>query len=58
MEAKDGLFHDYRKLKEQAEPLTKIRENKEVSQKMLEGKYLERTEDQPMIIAVIKPSKR
>ena len=37
-EAKERLFHDYRKLKEQVGLLTKIRENKETSQKMSERK--------------------
>jgi hypothetical protein len=32
-EAKERLFHDYRKLKEQVGLLTKIRENKETTQK-------------------------
>ena len=35
-EAKERLFHDYRKLKESVSLLTKIRENKETSQKMSE----------------------
>ena len=37
-EAKDKLFHDYRKLKEQVGLLTKIRDNKETAQKMSEQK--------------------
>ncbi len=37
-EAKDKLFHDYRRLKEQVGLLTKIRENKETAQKMSEQK--------------------
>ncbi len=37
-EAKERLFQDYRKLKEQVGLLTKIRENKETSQKMSERK--------------------
>ena len=32
-EAKERLFHDYRRLKEQVGLLTKIRENKETDQK-------------------------
>ena len=32
-EAKDKLFQDYRKLKEQVTLLTRVRENKETSQK-------------------------
>ena len=37
-EAKERLFHDYRRLKEQVGLLTKIRENKETAQKMSERK--------------------
>ena len=37
-EAKERLFHDYRKLKEQVGLLTKIKENKETSQKMSQRK--------------------
>ena len=37
-EAKDKLFQDYRKLKEQVGLLTKIRDNKETAQKMSEQK--------------------
>ena len=37
-EAKERLFQDYRKLKESVALLTKIRENKEASQKMSERK--------------------
>ncbi len=37
-EAKERLFQDYRKLKEQVGLLTKIKENKEISQKMSERK--------------------
>ncbi len=37
-EAKDKLFLDYRKLKEQVGLLTKIRDNKETAQKMSEQK--------------------
>ncbi len=37
-EAKERLFHDYRKLKESVALLTNIRENKETSQKMSERK--------------------
>jgi len=36
--AKESLFQDYRKLKEHVGLLTKIRENKETSQKMSERK--------------------
>jgi len=35
-EAKDKLFQDYRNLKEQVTLLTKIKENRETSQKMSE----------------------
>ena len=35
-EAKEKLFHDYRKLKEQVALLAKIKENRETSQKMSE----------------------
>jgi len=37
-EAKDRLFHEYRKLKENVALLTKIRENKEASEKMSQRK--------------------
>ena len=37
-EPKERLFQDYRKLKEQVSLLTKIRKNKETSQKMSERK--------------------
>ncbi len=37
-EAKGKLFQDYRKLKDQVGLLTKIRENKETSQKMSDRK--------------------
>ena len=33
-EAKERLFHDYRKLKESVALLTKIKENKEASERM------------------------
>ena len=37
-EAKERLFQDYRKLKEQVGLLTKIKENKETSEKMSQRK--------------------
>ena len=37
-EAKERLFQDYRRLKEQVMLLTRVRENKETSQKMSERK--------------------
>jgi hypothetical protein len=37
-EAKERLFHDYRKLKEQVVILTKVRETREATQKMSEKK--------------------
>jgi hypothetical protein len=37
-EVKERLFHDYRKLKESVTLLTRIRENKETSEKMSQRK--------------------
>ena len=37
-EAKERLFHDYRRLKEQVTLLSKIKENRETAQKMSETK--------------------
>jgi len=37
-EAKERLFHDYRRLKERVTLLTRVRENEETSQKMSERK--------------------
>ena len=37
-EAKERLFHDYRRLKEQVTLLSKIKENRETAQKMSQTK--------------------